>query len=416
MKKRIFWALSMTALMLSVSCSKEFDVCSTVTGQPVTISASIPELDTKSVPSAPEGHVLRCILVVDHPTVADSRYEAVADGTNNFSFTFTPQESGYRCLLWADYIDASASAVDGRYADKYYDTDDLRAVGYVETVLTDGSLFNNEACDAFSGVLAEGKTQVTLLRPFARLTFKNKDANTPVDAVALSISYNVYTKYDVAGRTVATSDNTETISASGIAPADAAAGVWFFNYVFAPDDRQYLDTGNITLTKDSDEPKTIATAECDDSRMYQQTSEANLAYARSVLEEAEIAAADATLVSPEDGIVLIRILEPGTMIKAGVPVYTISLNKNMWVRVYLKETDLGRVSIGMPVQIMTDSSDKIYHGHIGFISPQAEFTPKNIETASLRTDLVYRTRIIIDNPDDALKQGMPVTVSVKTND
>ncbi len=162
--------------------------------------------------------------------------------------------------------------------------------------------------------------------------------------------------------------------------------------------------------------KTIATAECDDSRMYQQTSEANLAYARSVLEEAEIAAADATLVSPEDGIVLIRILEPGTMIKAGVPVYTISLNKNMWVRVYLKETDLGRVSIGMPVQIMTDSSDKIYHGHIGFISPQAEFTPKNIETASLRTDLVYRTRIIIDDPDDALKQGMPVTVSVKTND
>ncbi len=162
--------------------------------------------------------------------------------------------------------------------------------------------------------------------------------------------------------------------------------------------------------------KTIATAECDDSRMYQQTSEANLAYARSVLEEAEIAAADATLVSPEDGIVLIRILEPGTMIKAGVPVYTISLNKNMWVRAYLKETDLGRVSIGMPVQIMTDSSDKIYHGHIGFISPQAEFTPKNIETASLRTDLVYRTRIIIDNPDDALKQGMPVTVSVKTND
>ena len=141
-----------------------------------------------------------------------------------------------------------------------------------------------------------------------------------------------------------------------------------------------------------------------------------MAYARSVLEEAEIAAADATLVSPEDGIVLIRILEPGTMIKAGVPVYTISLNKNMWVRVYLKETDLGRVSIGMPVQIMTDSSDKIYHGHIGFISPQAEFTPKNIETASLRTDLVYRTRIIIDNPDDALKQGMPVTVSVKTND
>ncbi len=162
--------------------------------------------------------------------------------------------------------------------------------------------------------------------------------------------------------------------------------------------------------------KTIATAECDDSRMYQQTSEANLAYARSVLEEAEIAAADATLVSPEDGIVLIRILEPGTMIKAGVPVYTISLNKNMWVRAYLKETDLGRVSIGMPVQIMTDSSDKIYHGHIGFISPQAEFTPKNIETASLRTDLVYRTRIIIDDPDDALKQGMPVTVSVKTND
>lgn len=156
--------------------------------------------------------------------------------------------------------------------------------------------------------------------------------------------------------------------------------------------------------------KDIATQECDDATAKRDEALANVSYAKAVLDEAQTAYDDATLRTPSNGIVLVRIYEPGSMINAGLPVYSISLNDKMWARAYIKETELGKVKIGSPMKIYTDSTDKVYDGHIGFISPQAEFTPKNIETTSLRTDLVYRVRIIIDNPDDYLKQGMPVSI------
>jgi len=72
---------------------------------------------------------------------------------------------------------------------------------------------------------------------------------------------------------------------------------------------------------------------------------------------------------------------------------------------------LGRLHPGMKVAVYTDSSPaKPYAGKIGYISPQAEFTPKNVETAELRTSLVYRLRVVVENADDSLRQGMPVTV------
>jgi HlyD family secretion protein len=82
------------------------------------------------------------------------------------------------------------------------------------------------------------------------------------------------------------------------------------------------------------------------------------------------------------------------------------------VRTYVNELDLGRVRPDMPARVRTDSArGKAYRGHVGFISPTAEFTPKNVETRELRTDLVYRLRIVVDNPDGGLRQGMPVTVT-----
>lgn len=152
--------------------------------------------------------------------------------------------------------------------------------------------------------------------------------------------------------------------------------------------------------------------DCDNAEASQEIAAADLEYAKSSADVAQTALNDATLKAPADGVVLIRILEPGTMISAGVPVYTISLNGKMWARAYIKETELGRVKLGTKVDIHTDSGDKVYEGHIGFISSTAEFTPKSIETASLRTDLVYRLRIVIDNADDYLKQGMPVTIKL----
>jgi HlyD family secretion protein len=64
------------------------------------------------------------------------------------------------------------------------------------------------------------------------------------------------------------------------------------------------------------------------------------------------------------------------------------------------------------VTIRTDSGDTPYSGHVGFVSPRAEFTPKSVQTTELRTDLVYRLRIVVEDADTGLRQGMPVTVIV----
>jgi HlyD family secretion protein len=90
------------------------------------------------------------------------------------------------------------------------------------------------------------------------------------------------------------------------------------------------------------------------------------------------------------------------------------LDKPVYVRAYIGEPDLGRIAPGTAVRVKSDSAGKIYRGQIGFISPRAEFTPKTVETTDLRTDLVYRLRIVIDEADHdtALRQGMPVTIEV----
>lgn len=156
--------------------------------------------------------------------------------------------------------------------------------------------------------------------------------------------------------------------------------------------------------------KTVSQQDCETAQANEEIAYADLQYAQASQDVADTAYDDAFLTAPSDGMVLIRITEPGTLLSAGVPVYTISLNKKMWARAYVKETELGKIQLGSQVKIYTDSTTKIYNGHIGFISSTAEFTPKSIETASLRTDLVYRLRIIIDDADDNLKQGMPVTI------
>ena len=114
--------------------------------------------------------------------------------------------------------------------------------------------------------------------------------------------------------------------------------------------------------------------------------------------------------TPSRGTVLVRALEPGSMASAGQTVLTLSLQDRTWVRAYVPEPELGEIHPGMPVQVYTDARTEPYSGQIGFIASRAEFTPKNVETEELRTDLVFRFRVVLDHPDEALRQGMPVTV------
>lgn len=139
---------------------------------------------------------------------------------------------------------------------------------------------------------------------------------------------------------------------------------------------------------------------------------AALAQADAALKKAKIAAADAELVAPNDGILLTRVVEPGAMTTAGQTVATLSIRDVVWVYIFVEEPDLGKIAQGTRVEIRTDSSDKVYTGHVGYISPEAEFTPKTVETPNLRTNLVYRTRVVVEAPDDGLRQGAPVDVKV----
>ncbi|WP_159565875.1 secretion protein HlyD [Budvicia diplopodorum] len=140
-------------------------------------------------------------------------------------------------------------------------------------------------------------------------------------------------------------------------------------------------------------------------------AKANLAAAEATLKQAELNVSDTQLVSPSAGTILTRAVEPGSMLSASNTVFSLSLTAPVWVRAYVSEINLARAVPGTKLTIYTDAhSDKPYHGTVGFVSPNAEFTPKSVETPELRTDLVYRLRIIVTDPDDNLRQGMPVTV------
>ncbi len=148
--------------------------------------------------------------------------------------------------------------------------------------------------------------------------------------------------------------------------------------------------------------------------------------AEAALQSAKIAAAYekdrlgyTRIHAPDDGIVSIRVREPGTVLAAGETVYTIAKDKPRYARIYLPEPYLGLVTHGSRALIVTDGINpadgkKIsYGGYVGYISPVAEFTPKTVQTDELRSELVYRLNVYAEAPDDLLKQGMPVTVIIE---
>jgi HlyD family secretion protein len=122
---------------------------------------------------------------------------------------------------------------------------------------------------------------------------------------------------------------------------------------------------------------------------------------------------DSALHAPAAGVVRNRILQPGDMASPRKPVLTLALANPVWIRAYVSETDLGKIRLGMQSIVKTDSfPEKSYSAWIGYISPVAEFTPKNVETTDIRTRLVYQVRIYACNPDDELRLGMPATVKI----
>jgi HlyD family secretion protein len=144
---------------------------------------------------------------------------------------------------------------------------------------------------------------------------------------------------------------------------------------------------------------------------------ARVAEAGSALSLVETRLGYAELKSPMNGFVISKNIEPGEFVSSGTPIVTIGDLKNVFLRAYIDETDLGRVKIGQTVCVSTDTyPGKKYVGRVSFIAPEAEFTPKNVQTTKERVKLVYRIKVAIPNGTMELKPGMPADAQVLLKD
>jgi HlyD family secretion protein len=140
---------------------------------------------------------------------------------------------------------------------------------------------------------------------------------------------------------------------------------------------------------------------------------ARLEQVRQAVGLAETRLGYADLASPMAGLVLSQDIENGEYVVPGAPVITVANLDQVWLRAFIDESDLGRVKMGCRARVTTDTwPDKRYEGRVTFISDQAEFTPKNVQTAKERVKLVYRIKVTLPNPDGELKPGMPADAEI----
>jgi len=137
-------------------------------------------------------------------------------------------------------------------------------------------------------------------------------------------------------------------------------------------------------------------------------SRAQMEQARASLKLAETQSSYTVLTSPISGAVLVKSSEVGEVVNPGTSILTLADIHHVWLKAYIPETNLSQVKWGQEVIVTTDlHPKKEYPGKISFISSQAEFTPKQIQTEKERVTLVYRIKVDIPNPDRELKPGMP---------
>src|SRR5687768_15632102 len=142
---------------------------------------------------------------------------------------------------------------------------------------------------------------------------------------------------------------------------------------------------------------------------------ARLASASAQIATLEKNEADASLPSPVSGIVTEKLVEVGEMIAPRAPALVVVDLDRAWADVFVPEPAVPLIKIGQAATVYTDAGGPGITGTIGYISPKAEFTPRNVQTADERSKLVYRVRINVDNKDGVLKQGMPVEAEIALN-
>jgi HlyD family secretion protein len=184
------------------------------------------------------------------------------------------------------------------------------------------------------------------------------------------------------------------------AEADAALKLAEFQYK--------LDYDDYTRAENLLKAGAISAQQRDTAKTTVDTDLATIKKLRASLELANTRLGWSDLASPLDGYILVKGALPGEVVQPGDPVFTAINLDDLWVTAYIQETDIGRVKLGQKAVVETDSyPGKQYNGWISFISSQAEFTPKYIQTTEERVKYVYRIKVRVDNSSLDLKPGMP---------
>jgi HlyD family secretion protein len=135
--------------------------------------------------------------------------------------------------------------------------------------------------------------------------------------------------------------------------------------------------------------------------------------AESALAQAQSRLREARVVSPIDGVVLRKNLEAGETANPGVPILTLVNPKDVWLRAYVPETEVGRLKVGDTATLRVDAfPNRVFTGRLIEIGSEAEYTPRNVQTKKERVNLVFRIKIQIDNPEGILKPGLPADADV----
>lgn len=153
--------------------------------------------------------------------------------------------------------------------------------------------------------------------------------------------------------------------------------------------------------------QTLAKMEAGSRKEEIRMAKAQVELAQARWDAADKALNDCTVMAPRDGVVTTRVREEGEYVQPGSPLITLSRLDEVWLSVYIPETSLAKVKLGQKAYVQTDSDARRFDGLVTFISPEAEFTPRNVQTTDERAKLVYRVKITLPNPDGVFKPGMP---------
>ncbi|HYA48254.1 MAG TPA: efflux RND transporter periplasmic adaptor subunit [Burkholderiales bacterium] len=145
-----------------------------------------------------------------------------------------------------------------------------------------------------------------------------------------------------------------------------------------------------------------------------QAAEARLAQAVAAADLLRKTIADCTITAPAGGVVTHKAVEKGELVSPGSTVVTLSELDSVYVMIYVTERELGRVRLGDTVEVAIDAfPGRVFPGKVTYISPEAEFTPKNVQTKEDRVKLVFGVKVEIENKDGLLKPGLPADAAIR---